>query len=168
MNSTFCWLLIWPVLTYGLIATNFWSQVSTLIRFWTHWLYRCLVRFLQHKMVETCWGLNTRSEAHFLSFPTPTQTNISNTHSHSYGHFRTAACGVSGLLKIRLSNGLEPLARLRTTVRLWLFKLVIKLGWLGVTWCNATCPNRPHQNKDNSPLLRIVRTRWQNALNTRY
>jgi hypothetical protein len=29
----------------------------------------------------------------------PTQTHVSDAHNHSYGHFGTAMCGVSGLLK---------------------------------------------------------------------
>jgi hypothetical protein len=29
-----------------------------------------------------------------------------------------------------------------------------------------TQPNRHHQNKRNDPLLRVIRIRWQNALNT--
>jgi hypothetical protein len=29
-----------------------------------------------------------------------------------------------------------------------------------------TQPNHPHQNKRNDPLLQIIRTQWQNALNT--
>jgi hypothetical protein len=62
-------------------------------------VYRYLVRFLGHKISETCYGLHTRSEYHLLSFPTPTQTHVSDAHSHSYGHFGTATCGVSGLLK---------------------------------------------------------------------
>jgi hypothetical protein len=68
-------------------------------RFWTDWLYRCLVRILGHKMGEICWGLNTRSEAHLPSFLTPTQTHISDAHNHSYGHFGIVTCGVSDLLK---------------------------------------------------------------------
>jgi hypothetical protein len=63
---------------------------------------RCLVRFLAQKMGQTCWGLNTRSEDHLLSFLTPTQTHISDIHSHGYGHFGTATCGVRGLLKNRI------------------------------------------------------------------
>jgi hypothetical protein len=78
---------------------EFWIQVSTLIRFWTDWWYRCLVRFLGHKMIETCCGQNTWSEDHLLSFPMPTQTHISDMHSHGYGHFGTATCGVRDLLK---------------------------------------------------------------------
>jgi hypothetical protein len=78
---------------------KFLNQVLTLIRFWRDWLYRCLVRFLGHKIGETCWGLNTRSEADLLSFLTPTQTHVFDAHSHGYGHFGTATCGVSSLLK---------------------------------------------------------------------
>jgi hypothetical protein len=73
-------------------------------------------------MGETCWGLKTRYEYHFLIFLTPTQTHVSDAHSHGYSHFSTVICGVSGLLKK------ETLAQLRTVVRLRLFKLVIKLG----------------------------------------
>jgi hypothetical protein len=104
-NSAFFRLLIRHVSTYGLIAKNFLSQVSTQIRFWTGWLCSCLVRSLGHKMGETCWDLNTWSEDHLLSFPTPTQTQVSDAHSHGYGHFSTATCGVRDLLKIGLSTG---------------------------------------------------------------
>jgi hypothetical protein len=81
-------------------------------------VYRGLVRFLGHEMGETCWVRNTRSEAHLLSFSTPTQTHVSDVHSHGYGisvqpRAELAVCG-----KIGLSNGLEPLARLQTAVRL--------------------------------------------------
>jgi hypothetical protein len=34
-----------------------------------------------------------------LSFPTLTHTQVSDAHSHGYGHFGTTTCGVSGLLK---------------------------------------------------------------------
>jgi hypothetical protein len=84
-------------------------------------------------MGETYWGLNTRFEDHLLSLSTPTHAYISDAHNHSYGYFGTATCGVSVWLelavcwKIRLSNGLELLAWLRTTVRIMTFKLVIKL-----------------------------------------
>jgi hypothetical protein len=64
--------------------------------------YMCLVWFLGHKMGETCWGLNTRPEAHFLSFSMRTHTHVSDMHSHSYAHFDTATFGVSGLLKNRV------------------------------------------------------------------
>jgi hypothetical protein len=32
---------------------GFLSQVTVLIRFWTDWAYRCLVRFLGHKKCKT-------------------------------------------------------------------------------------------------------------------
>jgi hypothetical protein len=79
-------------------------------------------------MGETCRGLHTRSEDHFLSFPTPMQTHISDDHSHSYGHFGTATCRVSSLLEIRVIEQVEVLAQLRTALRLELSSLVIKLG----------------------------------------
>jgi hypothetical protein len=69
---------------------------------------------LGHKKRETCWDVNTDSEAHFLSFPMPTHTHVSNTHSHSYGHFGTATCGVSGLLEIGFTDRLNLLAWLWT------------------------------------------------------
>jgi hypothetical protein len=53
-------------------------------------------------MSETSWRLNTRSEDHLISFPMPTQTHVFDAHSHIYGHFGTATCGVSGLLKNRV------------------------------------------------------------------
>jgi hypothetical protein len=71
-------------------------------RFWPDWLYRCLVRFLSLKVGESCWGLNTRSEDHLLSFSMPPQTHIPNAHSHGYGHFSTATRRVSGLLENRV------------------------------------------------------------------
>jgi hypothetical protein len=37
-----------------------------------------------------------------LRFPTPTQTHVSDTHMHGYGHFGTATCGVSSLLENRI------------------------------------------------------------------
>jgi hypothetical protein len=54
--------------------------------------YRFLVRFLGHKMAEACWGPNTRSEDHLLTFSIPTHTHVSDAHSHGYGHFDTARC----------------------------------------------------------------------------
>jgi hypothetical protein len=35
------------------------------------WLYRCLIRFLGHKISETCWGLNTQYGGNKLSFWAP-------------------------------------------------------------------------------------------------
>jgi hypothetical protein len=55
-------------------------------------------------MGETCRGLHTRSEDHLLSFLMPTQSHISDTHKHSYGHFGTAMFGVSGLLQNRVNE----------------------------------------------------------------
>jgi hypothetical protein len=58
-----------------------------------------------HKRHKCCWGLNMDSVDHLLSFLTPTHTHVSGAHSHSYGHFGTATCGVSGLLEIGFTNG---------------------------------------------------------------
>jgi hypothetical protein len=49
------------------------------------WVYKCLVRFLGHKMSETCWGLNTSSVDNELSFPTSTQTHIFDNRGNGYG-----------------------------------------------------------------------------------
>jgi hypothetical protein len=167
-NSALCWLLIGPVSTHGLIAMNFWSQDSVLDRLWTDWLCRCLVRFLGLKRGENCWGLHTRSEDHLLSFLAPTQTHVSDAHSHGYGHFGTATCGVSSLLEIRVIERVEVLAQLRTAIRLELSSLVIKLGWLGDLMQSELSLIVLTKTKDNNSLLWIVRTWWQNALNKRY
>jgi hypothetical protein len=79
-------------------------------------------------MGETCRGLHTRYEDHLPNFPTPTQTHIFVAHSHGYGHFGTATCGVSSLLENRVIEGVEVLAQLRTAIRLELSSLIINLG----------------------------------------
>jgi hypothetical protein len=78
-------------------------------------------------MGETCRSLHTRSEGHLLSFPTRTQTLVFDTHSHGYGHFSTATCGVSGLRENQDIERVEVLARLWTVIRLELSSLIIKL-----------------------------------------
>jgi hypothetical protein len=89
-NSAFCWLLIWPVLTHGLVATDFSSQVIVLIRFWTDWTYTCFIRFLGHRNCKTCSGLNTCSEGNMLTFLIDTRTHFFDNHSNSYCHLSTA------------------------------------------------------------------------------
>jgi hypothetical protein len=89
-DSAFYWLLIRPVLTYCLVTMDFWSQTSGLIRLWTDWVYRCLVRFLGHKMCKTCWGLDTSFVGNMLSFLTPTRTCIFDNRSNAYNHLSTA------------------------------------------------------------------------------
>jgi hypothetical protein len=54
--------------------------------------------------------------------------HIFDAHSHSYGHFHSAMCGVSGLLENRVIEEVEVLAPLRTAIRLELSLLIIKLG----------------------------------------
>jgi hypothetical protein len=44
------------------------------------------------------WGRRSTRGSE-LSFPTPTRTHVSDAHSHGYGHFDIATCGVSGSLK---------------------------------------------------------------------
>jgi hypothetical protein len=88
-----------------------------LFRFWTDWVYRYLVRFLGHKIGETCRDLNTKSEGNKLRFPMPTQTQVFDNHS-SRAEF-------GGSLKIRLANGLEVLPWFGQR-RLHLLILIIK------------------------------------------
>jgi hypothetical protein len=68
MNSSFCWLLIRPVLTYGLVATVFSSQFPVLGRFQTDWVYGAWSVFWGHKMSETRWGLNTTTFGRLLKY----------------------------------------------------------------------------------------------------
>jgi hypothetical protein len=79
-------------------------------------------------MSETGRGLNARSKGHMLSFPTPTKTHISGTHSDSYGHFSTATCGVSDSLKKCISKRVGAFGTLTGSEKITTFKLVIKLG----------------------------------------
>jgi hypothetical protein len=39
---------------------------------------------------ETCWGLNTKTGGNQLSFPTPTQTHVSDNRCNGYGRLTTA------------------------------------------------------------------------------
>jgi hypothetical protein len=84
-------------------------------------VYRCLVRFLGHKVDETGWDANKRSEAHLLSFPTPTQRHISHSNGHSYGHFGTTTCGVSGLLKNRIIERVGAFGMVRDSGKITTF-----------------------------------------------
>jgi hypothetical protein len=59
-------------------------------RFWTNWVYRCLVRFLGYKMGETCCGQNTKFGGNKHIFLTPTQTYVFANHSNGYGRLNTA------------------------------------------------------------------------------
>jgi hypothetical protein len=49
---------------------------------------------LGQKMHESWQGLCINSVDHWLSFSTPTHTNIFGNHSSGYIHFNTATCGV--------------------------------------------------------------------------
>jgi hypothetical protein len=59
----------------------------------------CSVKFLGHKMGETCLGLNTSYERNRVRFPMPTQTHVSDNRRNGYGHLNTGMCGVRWLLK---------------------------------------------------------------------
>jgi hypothetical protein len=63
-------------------------------------------------------GVDTDSEGHMLSFPMPTHRHVSDAHSHSYGHFGPATCGVSGFLEIGFMDELKLLTLLQTAARL--------------------------------------------------
>jgi hypothetical protein len=91
-------------------------------------VYRCLVWVLGHRMSETCWGLDTRSEAHLLTFPTLAQTHLSDAHNHGYGHSSTTTCGVSGLLKKWIIEWVGAYGTIMDSSKITIFKLVIKLG----------------------------------------
>jgi hypothetical protein len=49
---------------------------------------KCFIRFLEHKMGETCWRLSTRSRGNKISFLTPTQTHIFDNWSNVYDRFK--------------------------------------------------------------------------------
>jgi hypothetical protein len=83
---------------------------------------------LGHKKHGFCWGVNTDSQGHLLSFPTPTHTHVSDAHNHGYGHFSTAMWGVSGLLKIRVNERFEAFGTVTDSGESMTFNLVIKLG----------------------------------------
>jgi hypothetical protein len=44
----------------------------------------------------------------------PTHTHISDTHSHGYGHFSTAMCGVQRIAGNRVNERVEALIWLQT------------------------------------------------------
>jgi hypothetical protein len=68
---------------------------------------RCLVRVLGHKMGETCMGLNTTSKGLYISFPTPTQTHVSDNRSNVTAVYTQPTCGVQRLLKFCLGRVLR-------------------------------------------------------------
>jgi hypothetical protein len=83
---------------------------------------------LGHKNRKPCWGVNTDSEDHLLNFTTPTNTQVSDAHSHGYGHFGKSTCGVSGLLKNRVHERVEAFGTAMSSGKIMTFKLFIKLG----------------------------------------
>jgi hypothetical protein len=86
-----------------------------------------LEQILGHKMSETYWGLNTCSEAYLPRFLTPTQTHVSDTHSHDYGHFGTVTCGASGLLENWVIEWVGAFGTFTDSIKIITFKLVITL-----------------------------------------
>jgi hypothetical protein len=151
-NSAFRWLLIRWILMHGLKGTDFWSQDKVLNTSWTDWTYRRMIRFQSIRSVKHA-GLWTRILKVTCSsfkcllihmFLTPTTTVMA--------FFGTAACRVSVLLEIGFMNGLKLLARLQIATGLWLLNLLLTLVDL-VTWCNASRPNHPHQNKRKQSVI---------------
>jgi hypothetical protein len=104
MNSAFCWLLIRSIPMHGLEARDFWSQDKVLKTSYIDWSDRRMVRFRDIRCVK----------------PQPTHTHISDTHSHSYGHFGTATGWVCGLPEIGFTDELKLLTWLWTAPRSWL------------------------------------------------
>jgi hypothetical protein len=82
---------------------------------------------LGHAKHESCWGVNIDSEGHLFRFSTPTHTHVSDVHSHGYGHFGTATCGVSDLLKNRINKRVETFDTVTGSGKIMTFKLVIML-----------------------------------------
>jgi hypothetical protein len=164
-NSAFFWLLIWLVSTYSLVATDFWSQVSVLDRFWMDWVYRCLVRFLGHKMGETYCGQNIKSGGNKHIFLMPTQTHVFDNCSNSYDRLSTTHLRCSAVAENQNNKWFGGLATDSDSIYYIFYSCLLDLliKWLD----DATRPNRPHQKKRNDPLLRIVRIRWHNALKHR-
>jgi hypothetical protein len=148
MNSSFCWLLIWPVLyTVWLlwifeVRFQYWSgsrqtgYTGVWSGFWaTRW--EKLIGVWIQDLNITCSAFQ-RLLLHTFPMPTAMFMTIS-----VQPHVELAVCW-----KIGLSNGMELSARLGTTLRLWLFKLVIKIGWLGdLMQCNLTKSSSPKQKK---------------------
>jgi hypothetical protein len=66
-------------------------------------------------------GLNTRSEDYLIIFPTSTQIQVSDVHSHSYGHLGTAICGVSSLLKNRVIERVEAFGMVTDSSKIMTF-----------------------------------------------
>jgi hypothetical protein len=87
-----------------------------------------LVIHVLDKISETCWGMNTSSEAYLLRFATPTQTQFSDAHNHNYGPFGTTTCGVSGLLENQIIERVGAFGTFMDRNMITTFKLVIKLG----------------------------------------
>jgi hypothetical protein len=97
------------------------------------------------------WGMITNSIGHWLSFPTPTHTRIFGNHSSGYSRLNTATCGVQRITVngtvIDLGSDLVSDSSEITT-----FNLLLSF-FVQVTWCNATRPNCPHQNKRKQPAI---------------
>jgi hypothetical protein len=89
-NTALCWLLIRPILTLGLVATGFWSQVTVLNWFQTERIGEWISQIYGPKMSKTRWGLITDSVAHLVSFFMPTHTHDFDNQSDGYGRLKTA------------------------------------------------------------------------------
>jgi hypothetical protein len=75
---------------------------------------------LGHKKLETCWGLNTDSVTNVLRFQTPT-------HTHVFGHLKTATCGVPRIAEIWISQWFEAFNMVTDCGEIKTFKHVSKI-----------------------------------------
>jgi hypothetical protein len=117
MNSASHWLLIRPILTHSLVVTAFWSQVTVLNWFGQieHW------NEMPALGAQDGWNLavlhygfcSQLAQLFDASITTTMVTTVQRQHS----------CGVSGLSKNYLFNGLKPENGFRTWRGLWFLRL---------------------------------------------
>jgi hypothetical protein len=102
-------------------------------------------------MHEVWWGLFTNSVGHWLSFPTPTHTHIFGNHSSGYNRFNTTTCGVQRIV-VKRNRKRSGFGSGSDSDEITTFNLLLSF-FDQVTWCNATRPNHPHQNKRKQPAI---------------
>jgi ligand-binding SRPBCC domain-containing protein len=94
-------------------------------------------------MRKTWWGLFTNSVDHWLSFPTPTHMHIFSNHNSGTTILIQSRVEFSRLPKNIIVNDSDLVSNNGEITN---FNLLLSF-FDQVTWCNATRPNRPHQNK---------------------
>jgi hypothetical protein len=102
-------------------------------------------------MHEFWQWLFTNFVGHRLRFPTPTHTHIFSNHSSGYSCLNTTTCGVQRIAikrnRKRFGFGLGFEQR-------WDYNFYFLLSFFDqVTWCHATRPSRPHQNRRKQPAI---------------